>query len=158
MEQKPTKIPAAVPQFTNSPTMVILVGLPARGKTYISKKLTHYLNWIGIPTKVFNVGQYRREAVQTYQNYEFFRPDNQEAMHIRSCCPSVTNRTHYVILGGLPARGKPYLKKLTHYAELDWITTQGVSTVGGQYRREAVRTHQNYEFFRQRTRRPCTSE
>ncbi|XP_065427294.1 6-phosphofructo-2-kinase/fructose-2,6-bisphosphatase 1 isoform X3 [Chrysemys picta bellii] len=86
MEQKPTKIPAAVPQFTNSPTMVILVGLPARGKTYISKKLTHYLNWIGIPTKVFNVGQYRREAVQTYQNYEFFRPDNQEAMHIRRQC------------------------------------------------------------------------
>ncbi|XP_065279169.1 6-phosphofructo-2-kinase/fructose-2,6-bisphosphatase 1 isoform X6 [Emys orbicularis] len=72
--------------FTNSPTMVILVGLPARGKTYISKKLTHYLNWIGIPTKVFNVGQYRREAVQTYQNYEFFRPDNQEAMHIRRQC------------------------------------------------------------------------
>ncbi|KAH1188004.1 hypothetical protein KIL84_012392 [Mauremys mutica] len=73
-------------EFTNSPTMVILVGLPARGKTYISKKLTHYLNWIGIPTKVFNVGQYRREAVQTYQNYEFFRPDNQEAMRIRREC------------------------------------------------------------------------
>lgn len=31
--------------------MVIMVGLPARGKTYISKKLTRYLNWIGIPTK-----------------------------------------------------------------------------------------------------------
>ncbi|EMP26340.1 6-phosphofructo-2-kinase/fructose-2,6-biphosphatase 1 [Chelonia mydas] len=77
---------SSVPQFTNSPTMVILVGLPARGKTYISKKLTRYLNWIGIPTKVFNVGQYRREAVQTYKNYEFFRPDNQEAMHIRRQC------------------------------------------------------------------------
>lgn len=32
---------------------------------------------------VFNVGQYRREAVQTYKNYEFFRPDNEEAMQIR---------------------------------------------------------------------------
>ncbi|KAK9407579.1 6-phosphofructo-2-kinase/fructose-2 6-bisphosphatase 1 [Crotalus adamanteus] len=86
MEEKPTKIPASVPQFTNSPTMVIMVGLPARGKTYISKKLTRYLNWIGIPTKVFNVGQYRREAVQTYKNYEFFRPDNEEAMQIRRQC------------------------------------------------------------------------
>ncbi|XP_061470084.1 6-phosphofructo-2-kinase/fructose-2,6-bisphosphatase 1 isoform X2 [Rhineura floridana] len=86
MEGKPVKIPASVPQFTNSPTMVIMVGLPARGKTYISKKLTRYLNWIGIPTKVFNVGQYRREAVQTYKNYEFFRPDNEEAMHIRRQC------------------------------------------------------------------------
>ncbi|KPP70597.1 6-phosphofructo-2-kinase/fructose-2,6-bisphosphatase-like, partial [Scleropages formosus] len=60
--------------------------LPARGKTYISKKLTRYLNWIGVPTKVFNVGQYRREAVQTYKNFEFFRPDNEEAMKIRKAC------------------------------------------------------------------------
>lgn len=31
--------------------MIVMVGLPARGKTYISKKLTRYLNWIGVPTK-----------------------------------------------------------------------------------------------------------
>ncbi|XP_075705683.1 6-phosphofructo-2-kinase/fructose-2,6-bisphosphatase 1 isoform X3 [Rhinoderma darwinii] len=85
-EEKASRIPASVPQFTNSPTMIIMVGLPARGKTYISKKLTRYLNWIGTPTKVFNVGQYRREAVQTYKNYEFFRSDNQEAMKIRKQC------------------------------------------------------------------------
>ncbi|XP_003215768.1 6-phosphofructo-2-kinase/fructose-2,6-bisphosphatase 1 isoform X3 [Anolis carolinensis] len=77
---------SSVPQFTNSPTMVIMVGLPARGKTYISKHLTRYLNWIGTPTKVFNVGQYRREAVQSYKNYEFFSPDNEEAMQIRRQC------------------------------------------------------------------------
>ncbi|XP_073496008.1 6-phosphofructo-2-kinase/fructose-2,6-bisphosphatase 1 isoform X1 [Phyllobates terribilis] len=77
---------SSIPQFTNSPTMIIMVGLPARGKTYISKKLTRYLNWIGTPTKVFNVGQYRREAVQIYKNYEFFRSDNQEAMKIRKQC------------------------------------------------------------------------
>uniref|UniRef100_A0A3Q3WAD9 6-phosphofructo-2-kinase domain-containing protein n=1 Tax=Mola mola TaxID=94237 RepID=A0A3Q3WAD9_MOLML len=52
---------SSVPQFTNSPTMIVMVGLPARGKTFISKKLTRYLNWIG-----------------------FFRPDNSEAMKIRS--------------------------------------------------------------------------
>lgn len=28
-----------------------MIGLPARGKTYMSKKLTRYLNWIGVPTK-----------------------------------------------------------------------------------------------------------
>uniref|UniRef100_A0A673XCQ8 6-phosphofructo-2-kinase/fructose-2,6-biphosphatase 1 n=1 Tax=Salmo trutta TaxID=8032 RepID=A0A673XCQ8_SALTR len=75
--------PASVPQFTNSPTLIVMVGLPARGKTYISKKLTRYLNWIGVPTKVFNLGQYRREAVQSYKSFEFFRPDNEEAMQIR---------------------------------------------------------------------------
>jgi len=44
-------VPASVPQFTNSPTMIVMVGLPARGKTYIAKKLTRYLNWIGVTTK-----------------------------------------------------------------------------------------------------------
>ncbi|XP_076022301.1 6-phosphofructo-2-kinase/fructose-2,6-bisphosphatase-like [Genypterus blacodes] len=77
---------ASVPQFCNSPTMIVMVGLPARGKTYISKKLTRYLNWIGVPTKMFNVGQYRREAVKTYKNFEFFKPDNEEAMMIRKAC------------------------------------------------------------------------
>ncbi|XP_059242101.1 6-phosphofructo-2-kinase/fructose-2,6-bisphosphatase 1 isoform X4 [Mustela nigripes] len=76
---------SSIPQFTNSPTMLIMVGLPARGKTYISMKLTRYLNWIGTPTKVFNLGQYRREAV-SYKNYEFFLPDNMEALHIRKQC------------------------------------------------------------------------
>ncbi|VDM54012.1 unnamed protein product [Angiostrongylus costaricensis] len=33
------------------PNVIALVGLPARGKTYISHKLCRYLNWIGITTK-----------------------------------------------------------------------------------------------------------
>lgn len=37
--------------MTNSPTLIVMIGLPARGKTYVSKKLTRYLNWIGVPTK-----------------------------------------------------------------------------------------------------------
>lgn len=34
---------------------------------------------------VFNVGQYRRDAAGTYNSFEFFRPDNAEAMKIRKC-------------------------------------------------------------------------
>uniref|UniRef100_A0A674DCI9 6-phosphofructo-2-kinase/fructose-2,6-biphosphatase 4a n=1 Tax=Salmo trutta TaxID=8032 RepID=A0A674DCI9_SALTR len=64
--------------MTNCPTLIVTVGLPARGKTYISKKLTRYLNWIGVPTREFNVGQYRRECVKIYKSFEFFRPDNEE--------------------------------------------------------------------------------
>lgn len=63
-----------------------MVGLPARGKTYISKKLCRYLNWIGISTKVFNLGEYRRHATTAYQCHEFFRPDNIKAMAIRTQC------------------------------------------------------------------------
>uniref|UniRef100_A0A672H4R9 6-phosphofructo-2-kinase/fructose-2,6-bisphosphatase 2 n=1 Tax=Salarias fasciatus TaxID=181472 RepID=A0A672H4R9_SALFA len=72
--------------MTNSPTMIVMIGLPARGKTYMSKKLTRYLNWIGVPTKVFNLGVYRREAVKSYKSYDFFRHDNEEAMKIRKHC------------------------------------------------------------------------
>uniref|UniRef100_A0A8C5I0M6 6-phosphofructo-2-kinase/fructose-2,6-bisphosphatase 2 n=1 Tax=Gouania willdenowi TaxID=441366 RepID=A0A8C5I0M6_GOUWI len=74
--------------MTNSPTMIVMIGLPARGKTYMSKKLTRYLNWIGVPTKVFNLGVYRREAVKSYKSYDFFRHDNKEAMQIRKGCLS----------------------------------------------------------------------
>uniref|UniRef100_A0A8C5CEU6 6-phosphofructo-2-kinase/fructose-2,6-biphosphatase 4b n=1 Tax=Gadus morhua TaxID=8049 RepID=A0A8C5CEU6_GADMO len=69
--------------MTNCPTLIVTVGLPARGKTYISKKLTRYLNWIGVPTKEFNVGQYRRDFLKIYKSFEFFRPDNEEGLKIR---------------------------------------------------------------------------
>ncbi|XP_058498583.1 6-phosphofructo-2-kinase/fructose-2,6-bisphosphatase 2-like isoform X2 [Solea solea] len=75
--------------MTNSPTMIVMIGLPARGKTYMAKKLTRYLNWIGVPTKVFNLGVYRREAVKSCKSYEFFRHDNEEAMRIRKQCALV---------------------------------------------------------------------
>ncbi|XP_014348046.1 6-phosphofructo-2-kinase/fructose-2,6-bisphosphatase 2 isoform X1 [Latimeria chalumnae] len=75
--------------MTNSPTLIVMIGLPARGKTYMSKKLTRYLNWIGVPTKVFNLGVYRREAVKSYKSYDFFRHDNEEAMKIRKQCALV---------------------------------------------------------------------
>ena len=49
------------------PHVICMVGLPARGKTYIAKKLARYLNWIGMNTKVFNVGEYRRQATDLYR-------------------------------------------------------------------------------------------
>nr|CAB3264798.1 6-phosphofructo-2-kinase/fructose-2,6-bisphosphatase 1 [Phallusia mammillata] len=73
------------PKLSNSPTIIVMVGLPARGKTYIAKKLTRYLNWVGINTRVFNVGQYRRDTVK-FKSHDFFRNDNEEAMKIRKQC------------------------------------------------------------------------
>jgi len=37
-----------------------MVGLPARGKSYIVKKIARYLNWLQHPTRIFNVGDRRR--------------------------------------------------------------------------------------------------
>ncbi|GFX61064.1 hypothetical protein TNCV_4117142 [Trichonephila clavipes] len=72
--------------YVNLPHVIAMVGLPARGKTYIAKKLTRYLNWIGVVTRVFNVGEYRRQATEAYKNHSFFDPNNKEALAIRSKC------------------------------------------------------------------------
>jgi len=45
--------------------VIALVGLPARGKTYLSRKISRYINWIGFNCKSFNIGNYRRDKVGT---------------------------------------------------------------------------------------------
>ncbi|KAL5014047.1 hypothetical protein ScPMuIL_008317 [Solemya velum] len=77
---------ASCPHVVQAPTVIAMVGLPARGKTYMAKKLTRYLNWIGIRTKAFNVGEYRRAATVDYRGHDFFRADNKEATEIRTQC------------------------------------------------------------------------
>ncbi|KAJ5641632.1 hypothetical protein N7490_005632 [Penicillium lividum] len=42
--------------------VIVMVGLPARGKSYITKKLARYLNWLQHDTHIFNVGARRRVA------------------------------------------------------------------------------------------------
>ncbi|KAG9086777.1 Fructose-2,6-bisphosphatase [Ceratobasidium sp. UAMH 11750] len=41
-----------------------MVGLPARGKSYLSNKLTRYLRWLEYSVEVFNVGQLRRSKAR----------------------------------------------------------------------------------------------
>jgi len=76
--------PGVQSSCTSTPHVIAMVGLPARGKTYISKKLSRYLNWIGINTKVFNLGEYRRK-IDGYDkpSHEFFDHSNQEGMKVR---------------------------------------------------------------------------
>ncbi|KAJ6345588.1 hypothetical protein OIU78_008277 [Salix suchowensis] len=63
---------------------IVLVGLPARGKTFTAAKLTRYLRWLGHHTKHFNVGKYRRLKHGTNQSADFFRADNPEGMEARN--------------------------------------------------------------------------
>lgn len=79
--------------------IIFMVGLPARGKSYICKKLCKYLVWSGFNTKIFNVGNKRRKdaAVSmtrtsltanssssgTSHNSSFFDANNAEATQIR---------------------------------------------------------------------------
>ncbi|KAL9026306.1 MAG: hypothetical protein Q9196_005010 [Gyalolechia fulgens] len=45
-----------------SKLVIVMVGLPARGKSYVTKKMARYLNWLQHDTKIFNVGERRRVA------------------------------------------------------------------------------------------------
>lgn len=77
-----------------------MVGLPARGKSFVSRKMLLYLQWSGVHCKIFNVGKYRREAHAEYLkeqegelntdrekrgacDADFFDASNKEAKAIR---------------------------------------------------------------------------
>ena len=60
-------------------TVVIMVGLPARGKSFFASKLMQYLAWLGYRARTFNAGKYRREMLGAESSRsEFFDPANRE--------------------------------------------------------------------------------
>lgn len=80
---------AQAPNPTQSGTngdklVIVMVGLPARGKTYIARKIAHYFRFFhGAPAEVYNVGNYRREISGAAQSAEFFDDSNDSAMAAR---------------------------------------------------------------------------
>jgi adenylylsulfate kinase-like enzyme len=40
----------------NEKIIIAMVELPARGKSYIARKVERYLNWTGLKATVFNIG------------------------------------------------------------------------------------------------------
>jgi hypothetical protein len=63
--------------------VLVMVGLPARGKSFIAKKLSKFLCWKGLKCKVFNVGQLRRTVCAGTQDHTFFDPKNEKAKEER---------------------------------------------------------------------------
>ncbi|KAL1961926.1 hypothetical protein VTN77DRAFT_755 [Rasamsonia byssochlamydoides] len=61
---------------------VVMVGLPARGKSLIAGKALRYLAWVGISAQIFNVGTYRR-LTSPHPQAEFFDPSNPEGERMR---------------------------------------------------------------------------
>jgi hypothetical protein len=72
--------------------IIVLVGLPARGKSYIARKLCRYLNWLQYGTKIFNVGDKRRHLKNLYtqHNANFFDPADHKAAKIREVAAMAT--------------------------------------------------------------------
>ncbi|MEY3013642.1 MAG: hypothetical protein RIT45_2377 [Pseudomonadota bacterium] len=62
---------------------IAMVGLPARGKSFMAHRLRRYLGWLGYRTRVFNVGAYRRERLGAHHREDFFAPDNEDGRATR---------------------------------------------------------------------------
>jgi predicted kinase len=62
---------------------LVMVGLPARGKSYTARRIERYLSWLGYRTGVFNVGAYRRARVGAHVPHIFFDPDNPQGEEAR---------------------------------------------------------------------------
>ena len=58
-----------------------MVGLPARGKSFLSTKIVHFLSWRGTSTRIFNAGSTRRAALGTAKSgrAEFFAQESNKA-------------------------------------------------------------------------------
>lgn len=95
-----------VPQNdASAKAIIVMVGLPARGKGYVTKKLCRYLNWLQHDTKIFNVDDRRRKLgrrpmllssegphpvtvtraaeLRIDHSANFFDPENNEAKRLR---------------------------------------------------------------------------
>lgn len=69
--------------------LLAFVGLPARGKTHVSRSVERYLKWLGVKTEVFSLGDHRRRVLGPSSNLpaDYFQPEGRseetEAMRRR---------------------------------------------------------------------------
>ncbi len=84
-ETEDTSFKSTHAKVYNRRLLIAMVGLPARGKTFISRKVTRYLTWLGYNAKVFNIGDKRRKVlgVEDTAGSKFYDPKNKEGMRLR---------------------------------------------------------------------------
>ena len=85
-----------------SKLVIVMVGLPARGKSYITKKIARYLNWLQHDTRIFNVGERRRVAAGNPPSAPLPNPQSP-----RSMPPSRNISTAKTSLNGILDRNVP---------------------------------------------------
>lgn len=105
---------------------IIMVGLPARGKSTIALRLYEGLSSDGVKARIFNNGELRRQHLGPESSLpDFYRPDNEEGR---------TKREHLALLNARAARA--FLAEDGQVAILD-------ATNASSSRRELLRGHLN---------------
>ncbi|GAB7353420.1 hypothetical protein MBLNU459_g3891t1 [Dothideomycetes sp. NU459] len=96
--------------------VIVMVGLPARGKSYITKKLARYMNWLQHDTRIFNVGERRRVAAGGPNTLEKTKPKSakepqhrysfnaQDHRHSTAGLPGIIDRHQTLQPSGLAAQ------------------------------------------------------
>lgn len=61
--------------------LLAFVGLPARGKTHVSRSVERYLRWLGVKTEVFSLGDHRRKVLGPSSSLppDYFSPNDRSA-------------------------------------------------------------------------------
>lgn len=74
----------SISHVQNVRVCVVMVGLPARGKSLIAQKIVRYLSWLSIKSRCFNVGTFRRSnSMEEPLTAHFFDPANEEGVKCR---------------------------------------------------------------------------
>jgi len=84
--------------------VIIMVGLPATGKTHIAKRICRFLSFFhDIPAQIFNVGDYRRELCGAKMPSGFYDPKNSEGMaaRLKACDAALNDMMNYLKKDGV---------------------------------------------------------
>lgn len=89
-----------------SKLVIVMVGLPARGKSYITKKIQRYLSWQQHNSRIFNVGNRRRVAAGVSTGHvDITEPSPRSPLSIRSrVAPGIIDRptqAAHILLNGI---------------------------------------------------------
>ena len=79
--------------------VLIMVGLPATGKTHIAKRICRFLSFFhDIPSQIFNVGDYRRRLFGAQQPASFYSNDNPNGAAARNqaCDAALADLIKYI--------------------------------------------------------------
>jgi predicted kinase len=84
--------------------VIIMVGLPATGKTHIAKRICRFLSFFhDIPSQIFNAGDYRRQLCGAKLPAQFYSPDNPEGVAARqvACDAALADLIDYISQDGV---------------------------------------------------------